>query len=176
MGNLSFISFNRAVSDEKFTEMITSVIDKNYGDCYKVIIEEYEDGCQWVVTPKDGILKEGDGSLWCYSLYISRATNYSGKADENGNYPEYKGKFGHKHMRAGMWGYWFTDQILGHLSTEYGATSSDEGVGGTWKNNPKTTPTVAHYMSKHYPSYNKNPAGFSYVMDELPEGLRGIRD
>jgi len=52
MGNLAFVSFRRAVSDEQFASMLTSIIDDNYGVCFEVIVQEFSNGCAWTVQPK----------------------------------------------------------------------------------------------------------------------------
>lgn len=180
MGNLAFMSFNRAVSDDKFTDMLTSVVEENYGDYYEVEVSpnDTDDGTCWVIQPKLGILepKLEERCRWSFSLFIWRATDFRKSDPETGRWAKSKGKFEHKHMRAGHWGYWFMDQIHGHMSAKYGSRSSDEGVEGTWKIDPTECPTAADKMRKNYRCYREKPELLEAILGETPAKLLEIRD
>lgn len=174
MGNLTFMSFNRAVSDDKFTEMLSGVINDHYGKYYQVVVEKYDDGSGWIVQPKDGILEELEESKWVFSLFIFRATDFR-KSPVGGPYMACKGKFSHKHMHADHWGYWFTDQIHGHMSAKYGMKSSDEGVSGTWKIDPTECLTAKDKMLKCYAYYRGNPEFLQKILEKIPRRLLEIQ-
>lgn len=177
MGNYAFISFRRRVTDDQFYHMLKVVVDENYGDYYEVIYQPGEKknpddpgspNTGWTIQPKDGILGEDEGSIWRYSLFIARYSNYTtGKL--------YGGKFYHKHMRAGEWGYWFMGQIHGHLCQRFKAILSDEGVPGSWKQDPAETPTVQDYIDKHMPSIKEHPELYRHITEGGPEKLMEIR-
>jgi len=167
MGNLLFISANRAVSDKKFTDMLSSIVEENYSAYYEVIY--YGNGVgsgSWKVTPKQSVLEE-DKSYSC-SLSIFRSINY------NTNEP-YKGKFAHKYMR-GEWGDWFVQQLHGHLSRKYGTKSSGEGCSGSWKNDPDKYPVFENWLRAERSGACKMLPGYiSRILDIVPEPLRELR-
>lgn len=168
MGNLAFISFRRAVSDEQFTDMLQTVIRDNYDDFMQVVVAEYSDGLAWNVIVKDDVLEEGEGSTYSYSMHIFRHTNYKTGKD-------YKGKFAHKHMRGWAFGEWFMYQFHAHLCQKFGAMLSDEGVSGSWKADPKTYPTVRDYLVGNYDYYRENKEGLDKWLETIPKKLREIR-
>lgn len=186
MGNETHLSFNRAISNDKFTEMLTCVVKENYDDFYEVEVEPnigYPDGPCWTVRLRPGFLTVDQG--WSaegldearrhYSLYIWRATDYK-RSPSAGSWIKHKGKFSHGHMRAGAWGYWFTDQLHGHMCKKYGARSMDDGNGVSYKADPTKYPTFAEYIAGVYPNSLVTPEGYSWMLVEVPEGLKKLKN
>lgn len=171
MGNQSYISFNRAISEIKFSDMLSSIVDEHYSKCYQTSIS-YDDfwGPCWSIEPKEGVLSPKDGHSEYWSIYIFRAMDYSSREKK-----WYKGKFEHKHMGP-LWGYWFADQIHGHLSKKFGATSSDDGVPGHWKIDPGACPTPMAWAKKRHPgSFDEYSDNYRLqLVDEIPPGLRTL--
>lgn len=189
MGNLTHISFNRAVTDDQFTAMLKGIIEENYGDYYVVEYHSSNDPettC-WKVKVRIDCLSDKDFSMssrdeaasW-YSLFFRRSVNYN-RRDGTGNFPLHKGKFGHSHMRVGYWGYWFTDQLHGHFSKKYGTRSTDDGVPGSWQIDPTENPTYKEYLTNKI-NYKKRFTGEKLVealqreISELPVKLRSLSD
>lgn len=188
MGNESHLSFNRAITNDKFTEMLTSVVKENYDEFYDVEVSPNvgdPDGPCWTVRLRPGFLTVDQGwsadkldeARWHYSLYIWRATDYK-KSPSGGNGPriKHKGKFSHGHMSASQWGYWFMEQLHGHFCVKYGARTSDDGNGVVYKADPTKYPTFAEHVAGYYPKSLQNPKGYEWMLLEVPEGLKKLRD
>jgi len=184
MGNESHISFNRAILDDKFTDMLTTIIHDNYDKWYEVEVflnPDEPDGPCWKVCLRDGILDIEKGG-WSsmeharnyYSLYIWRGTDYR-KLPVDGVYSKNKGKFSHGHMRCGTWGYWFMYQLHAHFCVKYGARTSDDGDGISTKYDPTKYPTFEKYVAGVYPNSLTNPKAYSWLLSEVPEGLKTLR-
>lgn len=186
MGNVSYISFNRAVSDDQFTEMLTTVTEKHF-PLYEVGFSPNPGGAFgpcWLFKLKDGVLTTDDGydpkllengsAQGYWSLFIWRASNYSKKT--NGVYPFYKGKFEHE-IGGGYWRYWLADQLHGRFTEEYKSWSGADSVAGTWKIDPKKYPTYIDSAKDRFLRFQRPlpPAFFEKVESEIPVGLRGMK-
>jgi len=168
MGNLSHISFNRAVTNKQFAGMLSFVIEKYFGEYYEVISPCPEDTeasyveAYWVIKPKHSVVPEA--YINSYSNYIRRADNYRTNS-------LYKGKFSYEHSHS-LDQYWFMEQIEGYLCTEYNTTLSSDCCDGTRKADPTETPTYREYLCKWYPSCASDAKQLEIYLREVPDGLK----
>lgn len=166
MGNIAFKSFRRRVTDQQFLTMLQTVINDFCPEDYEAVAEhEIKSPTQisngaWIVKPKKGVLSEERD--WAYEIQIFR---YSA------------GKFGNKHIRCGDWGYWFTYSIESRLCEKFGAILSDEGVSGSWKDDPKKYPTFKSYLDERYSddTLSYYPRGWKEkLISKVPEKLKSM--
>jgi len=163
MGNIAFKSFRRKVTDQQFLTMLQTVISDFCPNEYEAIAEheivnskQVSNGA-WVVKPKSGIFPENEHT-YAYEIYIFRYSN---------------GKFGNKHIRCGDWGYWFTYELESRLCQKFGAILSDEGVSGSWKDEPGKYPTFKFYLDERYDDPSYYPVGWKEkLISKVPEKLK----
>jgi hypothetical protein len=168
MGNISFKSFRRQVTDQQFFNMLDSAIKTFCPDQFEVVMEDLDIEKKvtknvWTIKPKDDSLENS----WQYKIDIFRYSS---------------GKFGHKHMHCMQWGYWFTYNIDAFLCEKYGCILSDEGVTGTWKSTLGKYPTFKSYFDKYYSRWGSKKEDkeikiklYEIELKHLPDYFKNIK-